>query len=161
MEAVLDDLMHGEAIRMSTLDPAHILSSSHLGGKTDRIRNVLPKPIRPIGYLRYSGCRPLPPVEEPLGKKDEAKRHEERRRVSPRTDLWAYSDGSMNKTGNTGAGWVVYRGDTLLVEGRKSCGKWLEVADAEAEAALEAVKAACEQAPLGSTSLCYVLTTKA
>jgi ribonuclease HI len=59
----------------------------------------------------------------------------------------------MNKTGNAGAGWVVYRGDTLLVEGRKSCGKWLEVADAEAEAALDAVKAACEQAPLGSTSL--------
>jgi ribonuclease HI len=34
-----------------------------------------------------------------------------------------------------------------------SCGKWLEVADAEAEAALEAVNAAHEHAPPGSTSL--------
>jgi ribonuclease HI/exonuclease III len=153
MEAVLDDLMHGEAIRMSTLDPAHILSSSRIGGKADRIRNMLPKPIRPIGYLRYRGPRPPPPLDEPLGKEDEAKKHEERRRMSPITDLWAYSDGSMNKAGSTGAGWAVYRGDALLVEGRKSCGKWLEVADAEAEAALEAVKAAHEHAPPGSTSL--------
>jgi hypothetical protein len=107
IEAVLDDLVHGEAIRMSTFDPAHILSSSRIGGKADRIRNMLPKPIRPISYLRYSGRRPPPPPEELLGKEDEAKKYEERRGMSPNTDLWAYSDGLINKVGNTGAGWAV------------------------------------------------------
>ena len=41
----------------------------------------------------------------------------------------------------------------MLSEGRKNCGKWMEVADAEAEAALEALKAALEHAPLDSTNL--------
>lgn len=59
----------------------------------------------------------------------------------------------MNKERNTGAGWVVYQGDTILSEGRKYCGKWMEVADAEATAALEAVEAAIEHAPQNSTNL--------
>jgi hypothetical protein len=104
MEMVLDDLMHGEAIRMTRLDPTHMLCFYRHGGKVDRIRSLLPKPILPVYYLRYDGPRPLPPREAPLNKEEEAKRHVERRRGSPNTDIWAYSDGSMSKTGNTGAG---------------------------------------------------------
>jgi len=153
MDIVLDDLMHGEAIRMSLLDPTHILCSFRPNGKIDRIRNMLPKPIPPVNYLKYNGPRPVPPRETPLDKEAETQRHVERRTASLDTDIWAYSDGSMNNSRNTGAGWAVYQGSTLLSEGRKNCGKWMEVADAEAEAALEAVKAACEHATPGTTSL--------
>jgi ribonuclease HI len=145
--------MHGEAIRMSLLDPTHILCSFRPNGKIDRIRNMLPKPIPPVNYLKYNGPRPVPPRETPLDKEAETQRHVERRTASLDTDIWAYSDGSMNNSRNTGAGWAVYQGSTLLSEGRKNCGKWMEVADAEAEAALEAVKAACEHATPGTTSL--------
>jgi ribonuclease HI len=117
---------------------------------TDRILEMLPKPICPVYYLRYTGPRPTPPAEKPLDKETEAKRHTERRRLAPPTDVWVYSDGSM-KGRNTGAGWAIYQGDTLLSEGRKNCGKWMEVVDAEA--ALEALKAALEHAPLDSTNL--------
>jgi len=160
MEIVLDDLMHGEAMRLSLLDPTHILSAYRLDGKIDRIRTRLPKPIRPAHYLRYSGPRPILPQYTPLSKEEEAKQHEERRRTSPGTDVWAYSDGSLSETRNSGAGWAVYQGNTLLAEGRKSCGPWMEVADAEAEAALEAVKAAYKYATPGSTDLWLCIDNK-
>jgi hypothetical protein len=99
------------------------------------------------------GPRPIPPAEKPLDKEAEAKRHIERRRLAPPTDVWAYSDGSMNKERNTGAGWAIYQGDTMLFDGRKNCERWMEVADAEAEAALEAIKTALEHAPPDSTNL--------
>jgi hypothetical protein len=65
------------------------------------------------------------PAEKPLDKEAEAKRHTEHRRLAPPTDVWVYSDGSMKD-----------QGDTMLSEGRKNCERWMEVADAEAEAAL-------------------------
>jgi len=86
MDMVLDDLMHGEAIRMSLLDPTHILCFFRFDGKIDRIRNMLPKPVLPVYYLRYSGPRPVPPRDTPLDKEAEAKRHVERRTASPDTD---------------------------------------------------------------------------
>jgi ribonuclease HI len=153
MDMILDDLMHAEAIRMSLLDPTHISHFRRFNGKTDRILEMLPKPICPVHYLRYTGPRPLPPPEKPLDKEAEASRHAERRRLAPATDVWAYSDGSMNKERNTGAGWTVYQGTTILSEGLKNCGRWMEVADAEATAALEAVKTAIEHAPQDSTNL--------
>jgi len=152
MEMVLDDLMHGEAIRMSIVDPTHISRFRRFNGRTGRILEMLPKPICPVYYLRYTGPLPAPPAEKPLDKEAEAKRHTERRRLAPPTDVWVYSDGSM-KERNTGAGWAIYQGDTMLSEGRKNCGRWMEVADAEAEAALEALKAALEHAPPDSTNL--------
>jgi ribonuclease HI len=94
----------------------------------------------------------MPPTERPLDKEAEAERHTERRRLAPPTDIWVYSDGSM-KGRNTGAGWAVYQGDIVLSEGRKNCGRWMEVADAEAEAALEGMEAALKHAPPGSTNL--------
>ena len=43
MEMILDDLMHGEAIRISIIDPTH---------------EMLPKPICPVYYLS-----PRPPTD--------------------------------------------------------------------------------------------------
>jgi hypothetical protein len=123
MEIVLNDLMHGEAIRMSALDPTHVSRFHRFNGKTDRILGMLPKPILPVHYLRYKGPRPLPLPEQPLDKEAEARKHAERRSQTPHTDVWAYSDGSMNQERNTGAGWAVYQGDMLLSEGRKNCGR--------------------------------------
>ena len=68
MEMVLDDLMHGEAIRMSIIDPTHISRFRRFNGRTDRILEMLPKPICPVYYLRYTGPRPTPPAEKPLDK---------------------------------------------------------------------------------------------
>jgi hypothetical protein len=65
---------------------------------------MLTKPVLPVYYPRYSGPRPVPPRETPLDKEAEAKRQVERRTASPDTDIWAYSDGSMNNSRNTGAG---------------------------------------------------------
>jgi hypothetical protein len=121
-----------------------------MAGRT--VVKMLPKPIWPMHYLRYNGPRPMPPTERPLDKEAEAERHTERRRLAPPTDIWVYSDGSM-KGRNTGAGWAVYQGDIVLSEGRKNCGRWMEVADAEAEAALEGMEAALKHVPPGRTNL--------
>ena len=84
MEMVLDDLMHGEAIRMSIIDPTHISHFHRFNGRTDL--EMLPNPICPVYYLRYTGPLPAPPAEKPLDKEAEAKRHTERRRLArPRT----------------------------------------------------------------------------
>ncbi|KAL2889430.1 putative double-stranded RNA/RNA-DNA hybrid binding protein [Ceratocystis lukuohia] len=61
--------------------------------------------------------------------------------------IWVYSDGSRNSDGNTGAGWAVYHGGKTLAQGSGACEKYREVADAEAIAALRAVRIAAEVAP--------------
>ncbi|KAL2887031.1 putative double-stranded RNA/RNA-DNA hybrid binding protein [Ceratocystis lukuohia] len=56
--------------------------------------------------------------------------------------LIAYSDGSKDAKGNTGAGWVATMDGTTLETGHSALGKWVEVADAEAYGACEAAKRA-------------------
>jgi hypothetical protein len=112
MGMVLDDLMHGEAIRMSLLDPTHISRFHRFNGKTDRILEMLPKPICPVHYLRYAD-----PCQPPKGRST--------RKRKPKDTQSATSP--------------THGGDTMLSEG-KCCGRWMEIADAEAAAALEAVR---------------------
>jgi hypothetical protein len=107
--------------------PPHISHFRRFNSRTDRILGMLPKPICPVHYLRYTGLRLLPAPERPLDKEVEARRHAERRRLAPLTDIWMYSDGSMKETRVP---------DGQLSEGRKNCGRWMEVV------ALEAVKTA-------------------
>ncbi|KAL2891408.1 putative double-stranded RNA/RNA-DNA hybrid binding protein [Ceratocystis lukuohia] len=61
--------------------------------------------------------------------------------------IWAYSDGSRNSDGDTGTGCAVYYPGKVLAQGKRSCGRHREVADAEAIAGLKAVRAATEVAP--------------
>ncbi|KAL2891189.1 putative double-stranded RNA/RNA-DNA hybrid binding protein [Ceratocystis lukuohia] len=59
----------------------------------------------------------------------------------------AATDGSRNSDGDTGAGWAVYYRGKVLAQGKGSCDRHREVADAEEIAALKAVRAATEVAP--------------
>ena len=52
-----------------------------------------------------------------------------RQRSRRQQDVWAYSDSSMNKEGNTGGGWTVYQGTTILSEDWKNRGRWMEIAN--------------------------------
>jgi hypothetical protein len=60
MDMILNDLMHGEVIRMSLLDP-HVSHFRRFNGKTDRILEMLPKPIFPVYCLRYTDPDPCQP----------------------------------------------------------------------------------------------------
>ena len=62
--------------------------------------------------------------------------------ASTNADIWAYSDGFKNSNGATGAGWSVFQGQKLALQGQGKCGELQEVAGAEAIAAFHAVKAA-------------------
>jgi ribonuclease HI len=149
----LDDLMHAEAIRISMVDAGHPLAIREVDGKTHDIAELLPRKLRSHRTLRpaeVSGIFPLPPK---LSKDDAAKAHTELRASLPDTTIWAYSDGSRGQCGKTGAGWAVYAGSRLIAEGSASCGLWREVADAEALAAREAVRAAASAAPPNSSDL--------
>jgi hypothetical protein len=63
----------------------------------------------------------------------------------------------MNKERNTGAGWTVGSHN-----GRKNCGRWMEATDAEAAAALKAVKTVIETCiPKTAPTSGYASTTLA
>lgn len=142
IELILDDLLIAEAVRLSTLDPQHILRNGSPNGRIQWIRQkLLPRPIPAAEYLRRYYRQPA--SSRPVLARDEQKQqHESIRREASKDDVWAYSDGSRNERGATGAGWVVYHGDTPIKEEGKYCGIFQEVIDAEAIAACEAVIAA-------------------
>ncbi|PHH55381.1 hypothetical protein CFIMG_007351RA00001 [Ceratocystis fimbriata CBS 114723] len=62
--------------------------------------------------------------------------------MAPVGTLIAYSDGSKDTKGNTGAGWVTTTNRATLETEHIALGKWMEVADAEAYGACEAAKRA-------------------
>ncbi|KAL5601097.1 uncharacterized protein BROUX77_005346 [Berkeleyomyces rouxiae] len=141
MELILDDLHHREAIRLATLDPNHMIVRDKRDARVNALRRLLPKSIPQASYLYdKTAISPYPGSLPFADKEEEVQRHAERRSRCP-DDIWAYSDGSMLASGFTGAGWVVgYPEDTLA--GSIPTGKWNEVADAEAIAALHALECA-------------------
>lgn len=154
MEIILDDLLLGESIRMSRLDPAHIINEARPNSRIRWIRTqLLPRCIPPATYLRKAYETPLVGRQREASKENQARDHLQLRRQSSPSDIWIYSDGSRQESGRTGAGWVVARHDQILTEGRKYCGVYQEVIDAEAIAAREAVRAAMEYATDDSAKL--------
>ncbi|KAL5606349.1 uncharacterized protein BROUX77_003542 [Berkeleyomyces rouxiae] len=113
-----------------------------MGGVVDRLKALLPHPITQPGYLRPSLSK-LPLNRRAYGdKEEEAEWHVMARDLADPTEIWAYSDGSMDDKKVAGAGWAVYRSDELLAEGSANTGSWMEVADAGAIGAREALKTA-------------------
>ncbi|KAL2885077.1 putative double-stranded RNA/RNA-DNA hybrid binding protein [Ceratocystis lukuohia] len=82
------------------------------------------------------------PLRKWLSKEKEAEKHREEVDMAPVGTLIAYSDGSKDAKGNTGAGWVTTMDGATLETGHSALGKWVEVADAEAYGACEAAKRA-------------------
>ncbi|KKF94294.1 putative double-stranded RNA/RNA-DNA hybrid binding protein [Ceratocystis platani] len=121
----------------------------------DGIRAALPvykttnKPslYRDTNKLLPEGEGPPDPLAEKLSKEEAAKAHLRLLEKESQDTIWVYSDGSRDSDRNTGAGWAVYHGGKTLAQGSGACGKFREVADAEAIAALRAVRIAAEVAP--------------
>lgn len=144
VEIILDDMMHGLAIRIAKLGPRHIIHARLPNCRIKRIMDSLPMPIRMARYFRYTGPTLL---EQQFsinceGRTNAAQEHLRWRSQDDGTSFWVYTDGSRDGHGRTGAGWLVEKRNITLAEGRKACGSWKEVYDAEAEAALEGIKCA-------------------
>lgn len=150
MEIILDDLLRGEAIRSAKFDLRHPLKQSVHRGRVQYIHSaLLPKPIENVTHDASSLCWSGPTWETaadftPRAKDDQERHHQNEQQNAPREDVWVYTDGSRTQTGGTGAGWAVYdnKGQNSICEGKKTCGNWREVIDAEAEAALEGIRSA-------------------
>ncbi|KAL5615083.1 uncharacterized protein BROUX77_000920 [Berkeleyomyces rouxiae] len=117
---------------------------------------MLPNPIHESEKLLPEEKGPPEPLPPQLDKEEAAEQHQREVAESNPNTAWAYSDGSRDENGRTGAGWAIFSGGTKLCEGFGSCGTLREVADAEAVAAVNAVRAAVENAPpeAGSLYLC-------
>lgn len=155
---ILDDAIRAEAIRISIADDKHFLRTSHIDGKIDTI--VCSLPYRVTGTT--NSIRGPLEVEyylpEKRDKEEELKQHtRDLNTTITENAIWAYSDGSKDKNGNTGAGWAAYWRGTELASGFGRCGAWREVPDAEAIAAYHAVKTATEVAPPEATDI-YLCT---
>ncbi|KAL2888424.1 putative double-stranded RNA/RNA-DNA hybrid binding protein [Ceratocystis lukuohia] len=92
--------------------------------------------------LKPTVAGPSMPPRKWLSKEKEAEKHREEVDMATVGTLIAYSDGSKDAKGNTGAGWVTTMDGTTLETGHSALGKWVEVADAEAYGACEAAKRA-------------------
>ncbi|KDN66318.1 hypothetical protein CSUB01_12327 [Colletotrichum sublineola] len=142
---------HG--LRLGTLDTNHPL--------TDRIqthgkRNRKGGPIRPTILTRLAQETPQFPrpvlqnrtyrqmsTYQAVGqtKTTAANDHEDWMARLPLTHITVYSDGSQQKPDETGFGYAIYRGDTLIHQGRRRLPR-AEVYDAEAEGARAGLKSA-------------------
>ncbi|KAL5606455.1 uncharacterized protein BROUX77_003648 [Berkeleyomyces rouxiae] len=156
MEMLLRDYERAAAIRASTVDNYHLLYITELGGHIDEYKKMLPNPIHESEKLLPEEKGPPEPLPPQLDKEEAAEQHQREVAESNPNTVWAYSDGSRDENGRTGAGWAIFCGGTKLCEGFGSCGTLREVADAEAVAAANAVRAAVENAPpeAGSLYLC-------
>lgn len=160
-ELIMDNLVHGEAIRWHTLDPWHPLKGPRIGDKLRSLTNLLPqRHITCTGLFEPTSERPHDPEQPRRDKEEEAQEHKWETMRADRGDLFAYSDGSLSNLGKAGAGWVVYRGGKKVAEGAVGLGPWAEVADAGARGALEATKAARQLDPGGRANLYLYLDNK-
>ncbi|KAL5606020.1 uncharacterized protein BROUX77_003213 [Berkeleyomyces rouxiae] len=156
MEMLLRDYERAAAIRASTVDNYHPLYITELGGHIDEYKKMLPNPIHESEKLLPEEKGPPEPLPPQLDKEEAAEQHQREVAESGPNTVWAYSDGLRDENGRTGAGWAILCGGTKLCEGFGSCGTLQEVADAEAVAAVNAVRAAVENTPpeAGSLYLC-------
>ncbi|KKF92347.1 hypothetical protein CFO_g5307 [Ceratocystis platani] len=107
-----------------------------IDGSIDEAKALLPHPIRDSTKLRQEQEGPAESLAEKLSKEEAAKAHLDLLSKESQEAMWAYSDGSRNGDGDTGAGWAVYFRGKILAQGNGSCGRYREVADAEAIARL-------------------------
>ncbi|KAL2889768.1 putative double-stranded RNA/RNA-DNA hybrid binding protein [Ceratocystis lukuohia] len=129
------------------IPPKSALQVMRAYGTIDKAKAMLPFPIRDTNKLLPEGEGPPDPLAEKLSKEEAAKAHLRLLEKESQDTIWVYSDGSRDSDRNTGAGWAVYHGGKTLAQGSGACGKFREVADAEAIAALRAVRIAAEVAP--------------
>ncbi|KAL2885136.1 putative double-stranded RNA/RNA-DNA hybrid binding protein [Ceratocystis lukuohia] len=147
MAIICQDMLRTGGIRASTCNADHPLYWTTIDGSIDEAKALLPHPIRDSTKLRPEQEGPAESLAEKLSKEEAAKAHLDLLSKESQETMWAYSDGSRNSDGDTGAGWAVYFRGKILAQGKGSCGRYREVADAEAIAALKAVRAAAEVAP--------------
>ncbi|KAL2886732.1 putative double-stranded RNA/RNA-DNA hybrid binding protein [Ceratocystis lukuohia] len=133
-----EDEKRKEAIRWHTLDKDHTLRGAQYNPAMLRIRRMLPVRMETHTTLRPKVAGPPMPPRQWLSKEKEAEKHREEVDMAPVGTLIAYSDGSKDTKGNTGAGWVTTTNGATLETGHIALGKWMEVADAEAYGACEA-----------------------
>ncbi|KAL2887050.1 putative double-stranded RNA/RNA-DNA hybrid binding protein [Ceratocystis lukuohia] len=138
IELMWEDEKRREAIRWHTLDKDHTLRGAQYNPAMLRIRRMLPVRMETHTTLRPKVAGPPMPPRQWLSKEKEAEKHREEVDMAPVGTLIAYSDGSKDTKGNTGAGWVTTTNGATLETGHIALGKWMEVADAEAYGACEA-----------------------
>ncbi|KAL2890718.1 endonuclease/reverse transcriptase [Ceratocystis lukuohia] len=142
IELLWEDERRREAIRWHTLDIDHTLRGGAHNPVVMRLRRLLPARMETHMTLKPTVAGPSMPPRKWLSKEKEAEKHREEVDMATVGTLIAYSDGSKDAKGNTGAGWVTTMDGTTLETGHSALGKWVEVADAEAYGACEAAKRA-------------------
>ncbi|KAL2891122.1 Endonuclease/Exonuclease/phosphatase family protein [Ceratocystis lukuohia] len=147
LRLICQEMIRAGGIRAYTCNTDHPLHITTIDGTIDKAKAMLPFPIRDTDKLLPEGEGPPDPLAEKLSKEEAAKAHLKLLEKESQDTIWVYSDGSRDSDGNTGAGWAVYHGGKTLAQGSGACGKYREVADAEAIAALRAVRIAAEVAP--------------
>ncbi|KAL2885727.1 putative double-stranded RNA/RNA-DNA hybrid binding protein [Ceratocystis lukuohia] len=132
IELLWEDERRREAIRWHTLDKEHTLRGAQHNPVVWRLRRLLLVGMETHKTLRPTVTGPSMPPRKWLSKEKEAEKHREEVDMAPVGTLIAYSDGSKDAKGNTGAGWVTTMDGATLETGHRALGKWVEVADAEA-----------------------------
>lgn len=154
IESIIGDLKRAAGVRASTMPERHPLYDVKPKGVVAKYKSMLPGQVeRDLGWYDGEIYGPSTRLIDKLSKEEAVIQHSRLIESMGEHDIRVYTDGSRMDNGKTGAGWVVYEGNRIIIEGNGSCGLLREVADAEAIAALEGIHAAMRHASIFAGNL--------